>query len=732
MNRPSLDRTTRRVSATALTSLLTCLVLATACTESGPSEGAEAIPAEAPDRRGGEALLDRAEIIEVLDLQNRRDGAGLRSLLEHEDAAVRARAAFALASVQDADAVPPLQALLADPAESVRRDAAFALGQIPQDDGGGALLEALQGEEVPEVRLQLLESLGLQGGEAVVTPLVDWSPGAEEAGAYYLALARMGLRAEGSPPEVLLERLLEGLTEGDDRGREAAAYYFGRLPESEPWAARAERLRDALDGYEPADPAAMHLLLAVGRLRDRDDADRFRHWMAEAEDWRIRVNAVRAVGTTQLLETPGIREALWERVENDPYEHVGMAAAISLLSGFRVPNATLERALWWIDTGPDRWPAKLPFLEFLGTLGEAETVVEWIDRHQGTSNALDRVLPGILSATAIEDPIRRVRPFADHDDLHVRVAALAILAERWEFGNPPPEVQEEYYDLFVRVLREGHRFEAVKGAEGLSDPSFHPYGAVAELEAAYRDRIDGASEDDVPVLVAILGSLARIGDPVSLELIEEALEDEDFRLRRAAGEAVGTLTGRAVPGLEIPDPQTELDPEYLIELGANPRLVLETDRGTLRILLAPEEAPLTVQTIARYAEAGRYDGVLFHRVIGNFVTQGGDFTHGDGGGGPGVAIRSELTRIPFRRGVIGMASSGRDTEESQFFLTHSMQPHLDGSVGADGAWQAYTAFGWLEEGESVLDRLMEGDRILEARVERDRGSEPGSGSGEET
>ncbi|TVP60222.1 MAG: peptidylprolyl isomerase [Gemmatimonadales bacterium] len=183
------------------------------------------------------------------------------------------------------------------------------------------------------------------------------------------------------------------------------------------------------------------------------------------------------------------------------------------------------------------------------------------------------------------------------------------------------------------------------------------------------------------------------------------------------------MTGQEIRGLEIPDPQVQLDVEYLRQLGPNPRLVLETDRGTLRILLAPDEAPLTVQTIARYAEAGHYDGVIFHRVIGNFVAQAGDFSAGDGSGGPGLAIRSELTRIPFRRGVIGMASSGRDTEESQFFVTHSMQPHLDGSIDEGGQWQAYTAFGWLEEGENALDQLMEGDRIVSATVERDDGAE---------
>ena len=95
-------------------------------------------------------------------------------------------------------------------------------------------------------------------------------------------------------------------------------------------------------------------------------------------------------------------------------------------------------------------------------------------------------------------------------------------------------------------------------------------------------------------------------------------------------------------------------------------------------------------------------------MVPNFVAQGGDFTRKDGFGTPDFRIRSEFTQTPYRRGVLGMASSGKDTEGSQFFVTHSMQPHLEGS---------YTSFGWVQEGMDVVDLLYEEDRILSARVE---------------
>jgi peptidylprolyl isomerase len=104
---------------------------------------------------------------------------------------------------------------------------------------------------------------------------------------------------------------------------------------------------------------------------------------------------------------------------------------------------------------------------------------------------------------------------------------------------------------------------------------------------------------------------------------------------------------------------------------------------------------------------GEYDGVPFHRVVPNFVVQGGDFYRGDGFGGPAVPIRSEFTRLRYTTGTAGMASAGKDTEGVQYFVTHSPQPHLDGR---------YTAFGRVVVGQDVAGTLRQGDRVLRAVI----------------
>jgi peptidylprolyl isomerase len=156
-----------------------------------------------------------------------------------------------------------------------------------------------------------------------------------------------------------------------------------------------------------------------------------------------------------------------------------------------------------------------------------------------------------------------------------------------------------------------------------------------------------------------------------------------------------------------PPPAPPIDWDYLAGLGPGPLLDLETGKGLVVVRLLTEAAPLTVQTVAQLAEGGFYDGVAFHRVVANFVVQGGDTGERESPGAPADPNRSEFTRLPYVRGVIGVASSGKDTEGSQYFITHSMQPHLDGR---------YTAFGYVVEGMDVVDALYEGDLVISARI----------------
>ena len=151
-------------------------------------------------------------------------------------------------------------------------------------------------------------------------------------------------------------------------------------------------------------------------------------------------------------------------------------------------------------------------------------------------------------------------------------------------------------------------------------------------------------------------------------------------------------------------PAMQIDPEKTY------CATIETDRGTIELELYPQHAPKTVNNFAFLAGEGFYDEVSFHRVIADFMIQGGDPT-GTGRGGPGYRFEDETRGNPLRHetGVISMANAGPNTNGSQFFITHAPQPHLDGR---------HTVFGKVVQGQDVVDAIRQGDRMLKVTVEQ--------------
>ena len=169
--------------------------------------------------------------------------------------------------------------------------------------------------------------------------------------------------------------------------------------------------------------------------------------------------------------------------------------------------------------------------------------------------------------------------------------------------------------------------------------------------------------------------------------------------------AVAVLCGCSKAGRDRPTrketPMTE----------ALPQVTMQTSKGNIVLELAEDDAPNTVANFVSLAEKGFYDGLAFHRVIPNFMIQGG-CPLGTGTGGPGYVIADECSpRLRHTRGVISMANAGPNTGGSQFFITHVPCPHLDGK---------HAVFGRITSGMDVVDSIRKGDRILKVTVDRKR------------
>jgi peptidyl-prolyl cis-trans isomerase B (cyclophilin B) len=154
--------------------------------------------------------------------------------------------------------------------------------------------------------------------------------------------------------------------------------------------------------------------------------------------------------------------------------------------------------------------------------------------------------------------------------------------------------------------------------------------------------------------------------------------------------------------------QWDAPPEMQIDVAKNYAVSIVTNRGTIELELYPQHAPKTVNNFVFLAGQGYYDGVSFHRVIADFMIQTGDPT-GTGRGGPGYKFVDELKGNPLKheRCVISMANAGPNTNGSQFFITHTATPHLNGK---------HTVFGKVTKGQDVVDAIEQGDVMSSVKV----------------
>jgi len=152
-------------------------------------------------------------------------------------------------------------------------------------------------------------------------------------------------------------------------------------------------------------------------------------------------------------------------------------------------------------------------------------------------------------------------------------------------------------------------------------------------------------------------------------------------------------------------------PEMQIKTDKTIKVKMETTKGDIDLELYPQHAPKTANNFIFLTGEGFYDGVVFHRVINNFMVQGGDPT-GTGRGGPGYNFDCEVKDNPLKheQGVISMANAGPNTNGSQFFITHSPQPHLNGN---------HTVFGKVVKGQDIVDSIQQGDKIVHLTVDKD-------------
>jgi len=670
------------------------------------------------------------EALRIRGLEERRStGNGeLVALVRSGDPAVRRRALWAMGRIQDPASRSAIQAALSDGDASVRAEAAFAAGLLAQsweplpDADRTALLSALLDAEAKEAdlgaRSRLLEAIGKCGTEPAASRLRERlglpDPELRARAALSLGImgrregklddrsvvAAFGLMSKDAPRDVRYggayalafskvaearPALVQCLEDADPDVRSLCARGLGEVGAPEDVPALAAHLEDA--DYRPAAEAARALakmvercaqngcaaLDALGKL-DRQvmrlsegDSTRAQALVAVAQQGlpasgRATLEALFArIGTELVKAAPPTRDACWV--------HCRYAAALDRLdgalartpgcgSGQVAPEERLALGLRELARGADSAPPRPDRSAQLAAYLDSPAVAV-------RDAALDA-----LSAFKAKDAAPKIRPLiSSSDDILAgdAAAAAAAIGDRAAFD-----------DVLALVKRMRDRADLAGVADALAELAKPLDAASPADEAVQKQRARAASDE-----------------------LHRWLTSPEPSVRIAAAQSLSKLLGHPLRAPFVEGRPPRAFPK--VPEGAS--LAFATAKGRFVVRLDAEENPLTSANLFGLARRGFFDGLTFHRVVPDFVAQGGD-PRGDGEGGPGYTLPCEIGHRTYSRGSFGMALSGKDTGGSQFFVTVSPQPHLDGR---------YTRFGEVTSGMDVVDRLLEGERIL--RVE---------------
>jgi cyclophilin family peptidyl-prolyl cis-trans isomerase/HEAT repeat protein len=618
----------------------------------------------------------------------------LRSLLTDRDNKVASNAAYALGLLRDSAAIPSLSsALKGDP--RVAREAAWALGEIgaPSRAAITAALASPTSDEARTIQLLFAAAKLRPIPVASARPYLTLSnpPSVIYAAVYALARNRApaGVRdliALGTNAD-FVKAYLADVRKGVGAPRSlspainptADAYVLDNAGRER---ARAELARGLTKSAAGDSLGDMAFGVLVGLASDPHP--------------HVRINAVRS------LATYGARgKAAVINATKDVDANVRITSAQSLGT---VLDSAVEswEPLWQRDTS-DMYRASL-LASAVHAGAHMPQLEEWMTSRDWHARAAVVNAAGGSPDTALASRIALV--MIKDADGRVRASAYVQLARNDTSALPPA--------IHAAMMEGLSDPDVIVRATVIGNLASHPRAVdVPAVLASYsRSLADSANDARIAGIQYLALAWKKDSAAFSPELKQrlQSLAPSSDPLVRAQAEKTSVFSSwPSTSGNPRPlSWYQNLVSSYVVPAlrGRTQRATMKTHRGTIVLELFGADAPITVWNFMNLARTGYYKGTGFHRVVPNFVAQDGD-PRGDGSGGPGYAIRDEFNPRRYERGALGMALSGPDTGGSQYFITHSPQPHLDGH---------YTVFGRVLTGYEALDRIVQGDRILSITV----------------
>jgi cyclophilin family peptidyl-prolyl cis-trans isomerase/HEAT repeat protein len=623
------------------------------------------------------------EVQKIIDLQDKSDIKGLYAHLRSENPSYRYLATMAFASIKSEEAQDSLIKMLQDPVMQVRAAAAYALGQVGDTKITDRLIAGFRGKDTLDIdniyNANILEAVGKTGSLNDLKALASVKTYRMTDTFLLLgqarAIYRMALR------NIVSE---EGTSKMVDFLNNTTTPYEVKLLAAQ-YLARAKDIKLNLSAIRLTDIFAkeknpeikMALATSFGKNKDSLFIGPLKVALIKELDYRVKCNIIRALGNYPYFK---MRDAILPSLK-DSNLHVSTTAANVFVSNGFIEDVPLYAKY---DTVTTPWQVRAP----MNGAVLAHTALYFTKSKVAFSERIKRNLKSEQSLygkaayinALSKDPFNYMiisQIYTQEKDQIVKIAALEGLGSILKnplfykaFGNGYGKVKAEILGTLANGVASG-------------DPGQIAVASIILKEPAM------AWKEWLKDLTFMKDALIKLKLPMEIETYNELAS------------CIAYLEGTTYKS-KTPDHNHPIDWTLVSTIGDSSVAAIKTSKGLIRVKLFKNAAPATVSNFVDLINKKYYSGKVFHRVVPNFVIQTG-CSRGDGYGSESYSIRSELSQMYYDgAGYIGMASAGNHTESTQWFITHSATPHLDGN---------YTIFGKVIEGMDVVHKIQQGDKI---------------------
>ena len=670
---------------------------------------------------------DEKKILIYQDTRSLGPNRELLNYLKSPDGIMVSQTMLALANIQDSTTVDEIgNVLLSSSAKTNKSFSCFALGQIPCRKSTEYLLKAYTSDLDTFVTSAVLYAIGKTGSAETLDFLLNHIPeNAFSKSALAFAIAKFAIRNIKSEKAVqYLCGLMADKTPPVDEA--IIAYAFARMRNKDLLLPAHETIL----GMTKSDrwKTREWSFSALGYIADSYDFEYIISSLEKEKDWHVKVNILNSLPLYKKTSENILDEKLVDVItslyddENPNVAHTALRTTALLFSDLQQPNNNLQtikdRLEWFFP--PDKaveWQTKGEALLAYGTIFKDDVKDELFRKMSETEN--EDLAPYIIKSFQFFKEGTICRKLTDSVRTIVQRYNKSKNQESGEMvqdatlANIYRAYVETLSALKNKVDAENQRYIFLILSEftGSKDPSILDICFTGLNDKIYEkdrkeiqmflmlDYKELSYPKDRDAIIAFINEFGELNMKESENILKSNLNSVNYDICKASASALKKITGKEFTFNA--KPKKDFDWEFIKTLPSKRFASIITNRGTIKIEMITNFAPFTVQNFVKLAEKKFYDNTIFHRIVPNFVIQGGDPLN-NGYGGPEFSIRSEFQGFWFREGAVGMASDGKDTEGSQFFIMHSPHFHLDGK---------YTLFGYVKEGQDVVDHIMPYDFI---------------------